>query len=237
MNLNDALRAFAEKAGVDADSLIAYAAEDTHGGRNHGFNAMSIDVVEGQFLYAIVRGLQPRAIVEVGVAGGASATHMLAALEKNDTGTLVSFDIDAAAGELIPEALRKRWQFIPRDATDGDWKHGEVDVFFDDAAHDYESEARTLALAKALNPRIVISHDYFSHRAYGDGFAVQKAFEDAFPDNRLEVLFDGTERGFGVWLNPDWQPPQAVAKAEAPTPAPAKQATKRRPAKRGAKRG
>jgi hypothetical protein len=82
-------------------------------------------------LYALVRLLAPRHVLEVGVSSGVSSAYLLAALERNGRGTLHSVDLpsrprrrrDGPApaksswslppgrepGWAVPVALRKRW--------------------------------------------------------------------------------------------------------------------------------
>ena len=105
-------------------------------------------LVAGAFLYALVRAHRPEIAVETGVANGMSSAFMLAALEANEAGRLISIDLpftgDAAAGEpvplvagttidramwspvekgrnpgwLVPAQLRERWDLRIGDARD-----------------------------------------------------------------------------------------------------------------------
>jgi Methyltransferase domain len=110
-------------------------------------------------LYALVRLLRPRHVVEVGVSSGVSSAYFLAALSRNDRGTLHSVDLpktDArppsarhnpswslptgrSSGWAVPIGLRKRW-----DLRIGDKKDvlpllaeelGKVDLFLYDVPH------------------------------------------------------------------------------------------------------
>jgi hypothetical protein len=81
-------------------------------------------------LYALVRLLRPRHVVEVGVSSGVSSAYLLQALERNQWGTLHSIDLPKidrrptaearshpswslpagrSPGWAVPFALRKRW--------------------------------------------------------------------------------------------------------------------------------
>ncbi len=69
------------------------------------FAAGSIHPLEGTLLYGLVRSLRPRTIVETGTASGLSTTFLLAALERNADGRLISIDLPfqaGAGGELLP---------------------------------------------------------------------------------------------------------------------------------------
>jgi hypothetical protein len=110
-------------------------------------------------LYALVRLLRPRHVVEVGVSSGVSSAYFLRALERNERGTLHSVDLpkpdarSAAArrnpswsippgrssGWAVPFRLRKRW-----DLRIGDKKEvlpllaeelEEIDLFLYDVPH------------------------------------------------------------------------------------------------------
>lgn len=109
------------------------------------FDAGVIDPAEGAALYFLVRALAPASVVETGTANGSSTAYLLAALERNGSGRLVSIDLpfeaeagggfrplvpgtsiglyDAsplprgkAPGWMIPERLRGRWELRLGDA-------------------------------------------------------------------------------------------------------------------------
>jgi predicted O-methyltransferase YrrM len=97
------------------------------------------------YLYRMVRKYRPRLAVETGVFFGRSSTAILAAMDRNGEGHLISMDLPVAVpagetGELVPRALRGRWelrlgdshQLLPQALSDG------VDLFFHDSDHNYE---------------------------------------------------------------------------------------------------
>lgn len=97
--------------------------------------------------YALVRLRRPRLIVETGIHDGLGSVLLLRALERNDaegaTGTLLSVDVDPAAGWLVDDGLRARWEpvyestftALPR-LLDG----REVGMLVHDSDHTYECE-------------------------------------------------------------------------------------------------
>ena len=126
------------RAGLDG-ALADYAALAP------GFDAGVIDPAEGAALYFLVRALGPASVVETGTANGVSTAYLLAALDRNGSGRLVSIDLpfeaeaggryrplvagtsiglyDAsplpqgkAPGWLVPERLRGRWELRLGDA-------------------------------------------------------------------------------------------------------------------------
>jgi len=101
--------------------------------------------------YAAVRALNPRCVVETGVANGVSSSYLLLALHKNGgSGRLHSIGLDDPAflppgdkpGWLVPDWLREGWrlhigdarQILPSLLS----RLGTVDVFIHDSLHTYE---------------------------------------------------------------------------------------------------
>lgn len=204
MTFKEALQKIAERANLNATELIAYASEDKQGGRDTGYSGMSVDSVEGQLLYALVRALQPDLALEIGTCEGVSALHILTALDENGRGQLVSYDIDPNAGSAVTS--KARWRLYTADAQRVDLP--AADFVFEDADHGLTATITTLQKVKALGPRVVISHDYYSHEVYGSGFDVKQAFDTVFgAENVLGIRYEGAERGFGLWFNPDWEAP------------------------------
>lgn len=213
-SFNNALHTVADYLALDAKALVA-AADDAPVFEHTVFGGMSVDIEEAAFLYALVRVLKPERALEIGAFAGVSADHILAALTDNKQGDLVSVDV---ADQSLPS--KPRWTYQIADATTADLPG--ADFVFEDSAHDMPSATVILEKVKALNPRVVVSHDYYSDELYSDpvGFQVRQAFEAVFgAENVLGVKWDSSLRGFGIWRNPDWQTPDVEA-----TPAPAKKA-------------
>ena len=104
-----------------------------------------ISDVEGLVYYSLIRQARPEIVVETGVANGRSSTFMLEALERNGHGRLISFDIAADVGALIPAALRSRWQLrvLPTRGKKSAFRAAmgsipPVDVFVHDSDHSYD---------------------------------------------------------------------------------------------------
>lgn len=212
MNRDDALRQIAAAAGLDGDALIGYANEDGVGGRDTGaWAGMSTFEAEGQVLYALIRALKPVQVVEVGVDSGGTSTHILTALDRNGDGQLYSVDINPEVGTKVPADLRHRWTLRIEDARTVDLPD-HADVIFEDGSHELAFTRDVLTRLKALNPRVILSHDYYTHETYG-GFYVKEAFDAVLPGG-FGVKIDGAFTGLGVWVNPDWQPAPVAEKAE-----------------------
>lgn len=215
MNRDDALRQIATAADLNADELIGYANEDAIGGRDTGnWSGMSTFAAEGQILYALIRALQPAQVVEIGVDSGGTSTHILTALYRNGDGQLYSVDIKSDVGDNIPAELRPRWTLRIGDALTAELPD-QVDFVFEDGDHTLTFTHAILTRLKALNPRVILSHDYYTHETYG-GFYVKEAFDAALPGG-FGVKIDGAFTGLGIWVNPDWTPAAPVVATEETT--------------------
>lgn len=82
-----------------------------------------------EFLYLLVRHARPSVVVETGVRGGLSSAYLLAALERNGRGRLVSIDVGDRSvvpddvtprevGWLVPDRLRSQWELRIGDSED-----------------------------------------------------------------------------------------------------------------------
>lgn len=135
--------------------------------------------------YALMRELKPKIVVETGTANGSMTSWVLAALEKNGIGKLISIDIPPEDGKftmdwsvdkkdigiLIPQEYRHRWHYIAGDAKlylPKVLSENEVDVFIHDSLHTrthmlYEyNVARTL-----MKPgTIILSDDILWNNAW-----------------------------------------------------------------------
>lgn len=194
--LNDALRQIAAFGSLDADALIAYAAEDTHGGRGDfpQSDTMCITRAEGQIIYALVRALQPASVVEVGSFIGVSSTHLLAALDANGAGDLTSIDVEAQP-MVIPDALLPRWSLAQMDAREYVWQ--PVDFVMEDGDHTRDLTAKVLRNAIRHGARCVVSHD--AHNA-SVGTEVCAGFADIVGDDYMTVMVDDVALGLAIWF-------------------------------------
>lgn len=137
---------------------------ETPRGASYGYGA--IDEQAAGHLYALIRQLAPRTIVETGVCNGYSTAVILLALERNGDGMLYSIDLPEVADEdtdedtfwegkggaaippskepgwVIPEHLRERWELIvgaSQDELEPLLKRlGTIDAFVHDSEHSYE---------------------------------------------------------------------------------------------------
>jgi len=104
---------------------------------------MPLSFEEAMSCYLIIRLMKPKIVVETGVSAARSSAFMLQALEDNNYGYLYSIDPDPNAGYAIPDALKKRWFFIPKKSSEVLpsllERLNQVDIFLHDILHTYEN--------------------------------------------------------------------------------------------------
>jgi predicted O-methyltransferase YrrM len=124
-----------------------------------------------------VRHLKPGLVVETGIHDGLGSTVLLRALEKNAAdgaeGSLISFDIDPAAGWLIPDELRHRHDLRVGNSLQLLGKAigpRSVDFFLHDSDHRYEHEtAEFETVLPFVRPgTVLVSDNAHGSRAFAD---------------------------------------------------------------------
>jgi len=131
--------------------------------RSSGYNTGRIGDEEGMRLYALVRELQPKTVVETGVCNGFSTAFLLLGLDRNGVGELHSLDLPDVIGEVydpgtfwegkrgaaippgkepgwvIPDELRGRWRLVLRRSQEElprlVERLGTLDFFMHDSEH------------------------------------------------------------------------------------------------------
>jgi predicted O-methyltransferase YrrM len=210
MNLKSALTRIGHAFALDPLELDMAAHEDPHGGYHSayddGFPVGSMWRVEGQFLYALIRALKPKRVLELGTSHGCSATHILQALQDNKQGMLSCVDNGSqigVVGDMIPAHLFNYTAieqtpietYIPYLLKTG-WTY---DFILEDAMHTVEQvELVWRAADRLLNPGgMIISHDAVHVLVGAD---VQKGIARAgYADRALMVLIEPADCGFAVW--------------------------------------
>jgi GT2 family glycosyltransferase/predicted O-methyltransferase YrrM len=144
-----------------------------------------LDFASAEFIYALVRLLKPAKVTETGVANGISSCFILAAMDKNAAGRLVSVDFMPPGGPsflpagkdpgwLVPEGLRSRWELVygrtseklppllERDAP--------IDVFIHDSEHTYANMKFEYAEAwpRLKDGGLLLSDDIGFNRAFAE---------------------------------------------------------------------
>ena len=215
MNLYDACLKIALAAGLDGEQLYQYALEDNVGGRDTRNNkpakvgyeetdwpGMSVFAAEGQILYALIRAMKPRRVLEIGVDTGGTTTHILTALEKNITevvGKLISVDINPNMGRKVPSYLHYLWEPFVGDAAKVVPFIADIDFVWEDGPHSLEWTTNILRLAKEYNPMAILSHDAVAHKYMPGDFHTLEAFKAALGTEDY-VLTEGSISGICYWF-------------------------------------
>ena len=164
---------------------------------NNWRNLGIMGLIEARMLYSICRAIKPKKIFETGVANGLSSTIFLLALAKNEIGTLFSIDISSdnikskkgatalpsgkKVGWLIPQVLRKNWQF-----NVGDSKkilpsllkqQNYCDIFFHDSDHSYDYMMWEFETVRPFIKKMIISDDISRNSAFDD-FASKHGYSE-----------------------------------------------------------
>ncbi|MDX1421496.1 MAG: class I SAM-dependent methyltransferase [Kiloniellales bacterium] len=146
------------------------------------------------YLYAILRIVQPRVVVETGVRLGVSTYFILHALQANGSGKLVSCDPVHPSQRHAEATLTKhlgvklpfdRWTFLPeRSISALDKIGGPWDVFVHDSDHGYDNMSFELnaAWSQLRGGGLLVCDDYRGHPKE------HKAFE-AFTDQHHLVFW------------------------------------------------
>jgi len=128
----------------EAQSVVDYV-DSRVGGKNY----WQVSYDELRSMYAAVKLMHPRVMVETGVGPGTTATAILSAM-KGTEGRLVSFDLGVKFGEdepipvgaLVPNELREKWELILGDSSktlpEEIGRLSPVDMFFHDSDHTYQ---------------------------------------------------------------------------------------------------
>jgi hypothetical protein len=128
--------------------------------------------------YALIRILRPKNIIETGTASGSMTSFILAALNKNNFGTLTSIDLPPKKNKLtmnfslkkkqvgfwIPLKYKLRWNYLEGDALfmlPKVFKRIKPDIFFHDSLHTASHMTFEYAIARLFvkNNGLIISDD------------------------------------------------------------------------------
>jgi len=181
------------------DECFTDLAGQTIRGRNVVSGAMR--QLHAELLWGLVRQRRPQVVVETGVCNGLSSAIILAALERNGSGRLVSIDLPEfsdpdlnptefwdgkggavvpagkSVGWLVPETLRKPWALVlgrSQDVLGPTLKaEGPVDIFIHDSEHSYENQSLEFAAGyEALRPGgVLVATDINWSSAFDDFWA------------------------------------------------------------------
>lgn len=143
--------------------------------------------------YGLIRALSPEVVVETGTASGSMTSFLLAALEMNGKGKLISIDIPPMEGQLtmnltidrseigywIPQEVRHRWEYRVGDAKvllPKVLAEQPVDVFVHDSLHTRTHMLFEYAVARCLmrDGSLILSDDILWNNAFDDFLALNR---------------------------------------------------------------
>lgn len=166
-----------------------------------GHSTGTSSLFDCETLYMVVRAARPKVVVETGVLFGAFSAHILEALSRNGSGTLVSFDMPERHGRnelkdyLVPESLRSARRLVLGDARRtliAELQQvGRIDLFLHDSWHVFPHMMWEFLVAdRYLAPGgVLCSHDVLETPRRPNAFPL---FADA-RDYRYGVF-----RNFGI---------------------------------------
>ncbi len=147
--------------------------------------AFTHELPQGALLYLLIRATRPQRVVETGVGPGYSTSWLLAALNANGSGELVSLGPGSTAGrtsgvqnvsvgQFVPPSFRSRWTLALGNSQERlrqILSSGErVDLFFYDNGPDASRVRFELRSAwDALSPRgILLAHHVEANTAWAE---------------------------------------------------------------------
>ncbi len=202
LSLTAAVKLMAFYLETDPDVFMGYVQEDKLKGYPDVV-AGSVWTAEGRLLYAIVKTIQAKNIIEIGTWAGASTAHLCAAAMQTG-GTVFSVDTWEREAELVPEEYRS---CLKLERSMGHeyvaHYHNSVDLIFEDADHNYKTSYMIAKEGKkALRPGgYYITHDTFAE-VEGMGDAIRKALFDNGM-NGLDILVRPSNCGLSIWRKPN----------------------------------
>lgn len=131
----------------------------------------SIGLLACSHIYAIVRERQPNFIIETGIGRGATTTFILAALQKNGKGKLISIDKGSDTGQLVVNGLKMNWdRKIGKTSDVLPTIDQPIDIFLHDSLHTYENMSFEFEWANQHLPEggLILSHDIGTNNSLYD---------------------------------------------------------------------
>jgi predicted O-methyltransferase YrrM len=174
--------------------------------------------------YGLIRELKPNIIVETGTATGSMTSYLLAALNKNNNGRLISLDLPPVSGKLtmdltlsnaevgywIPDAYKDRWTYLLGDSKitlPRVMVAEKVDFFIHDSLHTRSHMLFEYSVARVLMPEggIIASDDILWNNSY-DNFLMINGLTGWAPNSNPNIgvtinKFDKFETKIGTGIS------------------------------------
>jgi predicted O-methyltransferase YrrM len=166
-----------------------------------GENAIwSMPEVEAQFLYACVRAVKPKTVLELGTHLGYSTTFIAAALEANNRGRVVTLDYKQHENGVPRVAPSYRIMPVEVDGVAfSKCLCFPIDMIFEDGNHIEENTYQFLAncLPRLAVGGLIVVHDV---ALVGSGSHVTTGMIRALGDNIERVVIADSPCGLGFWI-------------------------------------
>ncbi len=164
--------------------------------------------------YAIVRATRPERVVEAGTHDGLGSIAILAAIERNGVGELVSIDPKPWAGWLVPKRLHRRWRRLRVTSYEVLESIGRIDLFIHDSLHTPECESWELTTALQLGAQVLISDNAHASDTCAKVAEAHDAHYSVWRERVAGHFYPGG--GIGVIVAPTYKARYSAA----PTPKP-----------------
>ena len=131
----------------------------------------SIGLLACSHIYSIIRERQPDTIIETGIGRGVTSTFILAALQKNGHGKLISIDKGTETGQLVVNGLKLNWERkIGKTSDVLPTIDQPIDIFLHDSLHTYDNMSFEFEWANQHLPSggLVLSHDIGTNNSIYD---------------------------------------------------------------------
>ena len=199
LSLVEAIEKVAKYFSVDKEELVSFANEDAIGGYPERWQIGSIWAVEGKLLYCFVRMLKPETIIEFGTRYGCSTAHMIAAMDKNNKGRIITVDI--VGNEMAHNKSPRLKSVQCEGVTYSELMNYNADMIFEDGPHTYEFTKDVIKnVLPHLNAKGILTIHDVDH--YIVGTTVTKGVNDALGCEFEHVLVQPSDCGLGFWRKP-----------------------------------
>lgn len=161
-------------------------------------------------LYAIIRKVKPRLVVETGTYQGYSSHVIIEALKSNEVGEFVTCDVDDYR-VFVNDFDKEKYRFLigPSEKNLKTIPFDKVDIFFHDSNHHYDNVRFEIDTAVINKVPLILCHDFSRNNMHNNVLRVgSKGCRMGFIDS-LNNQYDWTEiptiNGIGLAALGEWK--------------------------------
>jgi len=177
------------------------------------FNAGGVEVEVGEFLYAFVKMIKPKRILETGTHLGVSSLYMAQALKENGAGHLVTLEIfdeniqkskrlwrEAGVAEQVTVLKARSLEYTEKETLDMLFLDSEPDIRFDELVRFYDKvRPEGFIFVHDLHPHLGRSGPFLHEMPYWPYGDFREKFGDRILDYSLQTFSFRTPRGFTLF--------------------------------------